>query len=140
LHRPAAHVFNDAIMHGFSLGATVFAVFAVSQVVALVASAADAAAVLVQVIVSVVPFFAVLVPAFIYLMSRTGGHVTEESKRLSDSMIARAGGDRMLAEKLRDARVKRIQDRFNKVEGVALPLSPYGLLARFFGGLARILR
>src|SRR6185437_4992475 len=74
LHRPATHIFNDAIMHGFSLGATIFAILAVSQVVRTVMAATDSAAVLVQVLLTILPFFAVLVPAFIYVISTTGGH------------------------------------------------------------------
>lgn len=129
LHRPATQIFNDAIMHGFSLGATVFAILAVSQVVRSVMAATDSAAVLVQILLTLLPFVVVLVPTFIYVISTTGGHIEQESKRLSQSMVERANGDEKLATELRDAMIDRMKRRFDVVESVAFPLSPYGFLA-----------
>jgi hypothetical protein len=140
LHHPASDIFNDELLHSFSMTTTLFVIFAVSQVIALISTATDPAVVLVQIVLTVLPFFVVLVPAFRYTVSATGSHVEVESKRISDSMRARAGGNELLAEQLSKDRVKRIKERFDAVEGVAFPISPYGLIARLasaFNSLTR---
>lgn len=118
-----------------------------------------------QVVVTVLPLIIILVPAFIFAIATTGGHVDDERTRISDSMVARALGDQelvkrlnddpslisggrqwrrsddeVLAEKLNNDRVKRIKRRFDAVEGGAFTFSPYGLIARLISVFTRITR
>ena len=127
-------------MHSFSLGATILAVFTISQVIRSVMAATDPAVLLAQVLLITLPFLVILIPAFIHVISTTRDHLELQSQRLSESMIERAGMDRDVAIKLRDGMVMRMKKRFDVVEGVALPLSPYGLLAVVVNAINRLVR
>jgi hypothetical protein len=131
-HHPAAHIFYDHLMHGFSLVASVFVVLAVDQAIASLGARVGSDVLWLGAFVIVIPVLLVLVPVYALFFSLTPDHVELERRLRSPAMRARVGNDGALLQRLNDERVRRIDVRFRYIHRFAFSLlfSPIGALAR----------
>jgi hypothetical protein len=140
LHHPASNVFHDHLLHGFSLVATVFAVFAIDKLGNLFEMSTFGY----MTLLTLAPSIAVLVPVFLFTQSTTDEHLSSEEetiqeelratstrRRLSEAMFARSDGSENDLLELNKERVRRIRSRLERTFLMTFALSPFGWIAIF---------